>query len=189
MNKALTERESSLILGLQSATRKADFLNQYNVTFGDPLAYKEEMKRLFRVTPADVQRVAKQYLSEHRVRLDVTPGEQAKRPPEAEVDRKSQGDVAVAPPAVKDTFDRSVMPTPGPNPKFTPPPVVRRKLSNGLKLLIAERHELPILTLDLVVKGGQNLEPDGQGGPGADGREPADRRHRQPATRCNWPGP
>ena len=49
---------------------------------------------------------------------------------------------------VKDTFDRSVMPELGPTPKFTPPAVVRRKLSNGLEVLIAERHELPILSLD-----------------------------------------
>ena len=55
---------------------------------------------------------------------------------------------------INDSFDRSVMPTPGPNPSFTPPPVVRRKLSNGLEVLVAERHGLPVLTLNLVVRGG-----------------------------------
>jgi zinc protease len=61
--------------------------------------------------------------------------------------------------AVKETFDRSKMPEVGPAPKFTPPGVVRRKLSNGLEVLIAERHELPVLSLELVVKGGETLVP------------------------------
>ena len=60
---------------------------------------------------------------------------------------------------VKDTFDRSKMPEVGPAPKFTPPGVVRRKLSNGLEVLVAERHELPVLSLELVVKGGETLVP------------------------------
>ena len=56
------------------------------------------------------------------------------------------------------------MPAVGPTPAFTPPPVVRRKLSNGLEVLIAERHQLPILTLNLVVRGGENLAPEGKTG-------------------------
>ena len=163
--KAQNTQESQLVVGLQSAGRKADFLNSYNVEFGDPLAYKAEMVKLFAVTPDDVKRVANQYLTANRVRLDVNPGPQTPRPPEVEVDREAQAPVANPPVAeVKDDFDRSVMPKVGPNPEFTPPPVVRRKLSNGLEVLVAERHELPILTLNLVVKGGETLVPDGKEG-------------------------
>ncbi len=156
--------ESSLIIGLQSATRKADFLNQHNVIFGDPLAYKDQMKKLFQVTPADVKRVANKYLIGKRIRLDVVPGPPTERAPEVAVDREAQKEVNAPSPKIEETFDRSVMPEPGPNPDFSPPPVVRRKLSNGLELLIAERHELPILTLDLVVKGGEALVPPGKEG-------------------------
>jgi zinc protease len=162
--KAQTTRESGLVMSLQSATRKADFLNGNNVMHGDPLAYKDEMKRLFAVTPEDVKRVANKYLTAHRVRLDVTPGEQAKRPPEVAVDRAGQKDITVTLPEIQESFDRSVMPKVEGNPPFTPPPVVRRELSNGLEVLIAERHSLPILSLDLVVKGGENLVPDGKEG-------------------------
>lgn len=56
------------------------------------------------------------------------------------------------------------MPKIGPDPKFAPPPVVRRRLSNGLEVLVAERHELPIVSLRLEVKGGETLVPaDKQG--------------------------
>jgi zinc protease len=163
--KAQNTQESGLVVGLQSVQKKADYLNNYNVEFGDPLAYKAEMRRLFAVTPADVKRVANQYLSANRIRLDVIPGPPAERAPEVEVDRAKQAPLESPKIAeVKDTFDRSVMPELGPTPKFTPPPVVRRKLSDGLEVLIAERHELPILTLELVAKGGETLVPEGKGG-------------------------
>jgi zinc protease len=162
--KAQTTSESGLVFSLESIGGKADFLNRQNVNFGDPLAYKAEMKKLFAVNPDDVKRVANEYLGPNRVRLDVTPGAQAKRPPESEVDRKGQ--VAIAPerPPVKDAFDRSKMPGTGETPDFSPPPVVRRKLSNGLEVILSERHELPILTFRLILKGGQNLEPPGRDG-------------------------
>ncbi|WP_422927591.1 M16 family metallopeptidase [Singulisphaera sp. PoT] len=165
VTKAQNTQESELIIGLQSAGRKADYLNNYNVEFGDPLAYKAEMIRLFKVTPEDVKRVANQYLTKTRIRLDVTPGAPTPRAPEVEVDRSKQAPIESPKIAeVKDTFDRSVMPKIGPTPDFTPPAVTRRTLSNGLEVLVAERHELPILTLSLVLKGGDVLVPPAKHG-------------------------
>jgi zinc protease len=165
VRKAQSTRASRLIVSLQSAMRKADFLNANNVEYGDPLAYKKEMAKLFAVTPADVKRVAKKYLTGHRIRLDVNPGPPTPRAPEVAVDRSTQKELeAPEPVAVKDSFDRSVMPEPGPTPKFAPPAVARRKLKNGLEVLISERHELPILSLALVIKGGETLVPRGKEG-------------------------
>jgi zinc protease len=65
---------------------------------------------------------------------------------------------------VKDSFDRSAMPGLGPTPHYRPPRFERRTLSNGLELRIAQRHELPILTVDLVVKSGETQAPDGKDG-------------------------
>ncbi len=175
ITKAQNTQESQLVVGLQSAGRKADFLNNYNVEFGDPLAYKAEMVRLFKVTPEDVKRVANQYLTANRIRLDVNPGDPTPRKAEAEVDRSKQTPVEAPKIAeVKDEFDRSKMPEVGPTPKYTPP-VTRRTLSNGLEVLIAERHELPILTLNLVVKGGEASFPSGKEGARLDDRQPPDR--------------
>lgn len=163
--KAQTETESRLIIGLQSAGRKADFLNGNNVQLGDPLAYKNELKKLFAVTPADVQRVAKAYLTPNRVRVDVVPGAPTPRAPEVAVDPSLQEELK-SPPVVNaaDSFDRSKMPTLAATPEFAPPPAQRRTLSNGLGLLVVERHELPILSLNLVVRGGENLVPPGKEG-------------------------
>ena len=160
IRKANNAEESALVLGLQASERKADFLNQMNVDYGDPLAYKAELKKQFSVTIADLKRVANKYLTADRVRLDVTPGPPTPRAPEVTVDASKQAPI-VNPPAiaVKDSFDRSLMPKVDEAPKFAPPPVVRRKLSNGLEIVVAERHALPILSLSLVVKGGETLVP------------------------------
>ena len=161
--KAQNGRESQLVVGLQSMQRKADFLNSNNVNYGDPLAYKAEITKLFAVTPADVKRVAERYLTADRVRVDVTPGAPTPRAAESAVETAHAEDADTSA-KVPSTFDRTVEPEVGPTPSFDPPPVVRRTLANGLEVLIAERHELPILTLNLVLKGGETLVPAGKEG-------------------------
>jgi len=157
--------ESRSVLTLQSVAAKSDFLNRYNVEFGDPLAYKKELREAYAVTADDVKRVANKYLIADRVRLDVNPGTRTPRPAEATVDPSAQAPLAAVPAASAiDSFDRSTEPRPGPNPAFTPAPVERRRLSNGLEVLIAERHNLPIVGLNLVVKGGGTLVPPGKEG-------------------------
>jgi zinc protease len=165
VRKAQNERESALVMGLQSATRKASVLCQYEETLNDPLGYRTELAKVFAVTPAEVKRVAGQYLKPQRIELDVVPGPPASRPPEVSVDRAKQAPL-VDPPIVQvaDAFDRSVMPKLGPTPHYVAPRFERRKLSNGLELRIVERHDLPIVTLDLVVKSGETSVPAGKEG-------------------------
>ncbi len=165
VKKAQNARESELIMGFQSVTHKASTLNQYAANFGDPLAYRTELDRVFAVTPEDVKRVAEKYLGPKRIELDVVPGPPAKRPPETAVDPKTQAPLPNPPVvAVNDLFDRSVMPPLGPTPHYAPPQFHRRKLTGGLEVRIVERHDLPIVTLDLVVKSGETLAPKGKEG-------------------------
>ncbi|RUL88594.1 M16 family metallopeptidase [Tautonia sociabilis] len=162
--KAQNETESGLIFGLESVAARSDYFNQNNVAFGDPLAYREQLQRLFDVRPEDVRRVAQQYLTPNRVRMDVTPGAPTPRAPEVAANAAVAVDLVADEPPVIDSFDRSVMPEPGPAPEFSPPPVERRALSNGLEVLVVSRPQLPILTMDLVVKGGAVLVPEGKDG-------------------------
>ena len=59
VRKAQNERESELVMGMQSVTRKATLLNEYMDRYGDPLGYQSEIEKIFAVTPEDVKRVAK----------------------------------------------------------------------------------------------------------------------------------
>ncbi len=165
VRKAQNERESELVMGLQSVTRKAGLLSQYEALRGDPLGFRTEIDKVFAVTPDQVKRVANEYLGPRRIEVEVLPGPPATRPPETSVDRSKQAPLS-SPPGVevKDTFDRSVMPKLGPTPHYAPPRFARRKLSNGLEVRIVERHDLPIVTFDLVVKSGETSTPRGKEG-------------------------
>jgi zinc protease len=168
VTKAQNERESALITGLQSVTRKASVLNQSMDMYGDPLGYRLELEKVFKVTPEDVIRVARQYLGANRIELEIMPGPPASRPAEADVDRAKQAPVVGPTLAeIKDVFDRSIVPALGPTPHYVPPGIERRALTNGLPVLIVERHELPIVTVDLIVKSGETSTPGGKEGLGS----------------------
>ena len=62
------------------------------------------------------------------------------------------------------TLDRSKVPTLGPPPKVSLPPIVTRQLPNGLKLMIVEQHELPLADFVLVVGSGGTMDPSAKGG-------------------------
>lgn len=62
------------------------------------------------------------------------------------------------------TLDRTKAPILGPPPKVALPPIVTRRLANGLKLLIVEQHELPLADFILVVGSGGTVDPSAKGG-------------------------
>lgn len=62
------------------------------------------------------------------------------------------------------TIDRNKVPTLGPAPKVSLPPVVTRQLPNGLKLMIVEQHELPLADFILVVGRGGTVDPSAKAG-------------------------
>lgn len=55
--------------------------------------------------------------------------------------------------------DRTAPPTLGPPPALKLPPVVVRQLPNGLKLMVVERHKLPVADFLLVVPAGATANP------------------------------
>lgn len=69
-----------------------------------------------------------------------------------------------APTAAASAFDRSGPPTLAPPPSVTVPPVVTRELANGLKLLIVEHHELPVVDIILLVNTGSEADPASHAG-------------------------
>lgn len=61
--------------------------------------------------------------------------------------------------------DWTKAPAPTAEPKFKPPVAKRSKLANGLQLLVVENHDLPIVSLQLVIPGaGASADPKGKGG-------------------------
>lgn len=60
--------------------------------------------------------------------------------------------------------DRSAPPALGPPPSFDPPAIERFELSNGLEVLLLEKHEVPLVQANLVVRTGSVDDPEGKTG-------------------------
>jgi zinc protease len=117
-----------------------DLANEYNTYLGNPNKFQWDLDRHLNVTAADIQRVAKQYLDfNRRVIVNIIP----------------QGDFAAA----TSDLDRSKEPGPAPEPSFTPPTIETATLSNGCKLYLVEKHRLPLVQANIVVKSGWADDP------------------------------
>ena len=113
---------------------KSDRLAQSQVFLGSPEAYKASLKRVHDATADDLKNVANKWLSDGVYILEVTPF------PEYKADANGA--------------DRSKMPTPGAPPELKLPKLQRGTLSNGLKVILAERHEVPLVNFTLAIDAG-----------------------------------
>src|SRR5260221_12741047 len=113
---------------------KSDRLAQGQVFVGNPEAYKVQLKRVHDVTAEDLKAAANKWLSDGVYILEVTPF------PDFKVEANGA--------------DRSKMPTPGAPPELKLPKLQRSTLSNGLKVILAERHEVPLVNFTLAADAG-----------------------------------
>jgi len=169
--RAVAHFESQMVRALESISDfggRADRLNMYNVYTGDPGFLQKDFARYLRVQAADVQRVARKYLSGHKVVLEVTPGKETTIVPDPrqaaekvreELAKQHQEPPLPEPPTIAEDDDRKQLPGPRPTPKFQLPPIHRRVLSNGMKVLVVENHELPSVTIHAVFPVGRSSDP------------------------------
>lgn len=113
---------------------KSDVLAMNQVYLGDPGAYKTKLQRVRDLTPAKMQAAARRWLSDGEYVLEVHPFGELK--PETT------------------TTDRTHPPQTGEPPELRFPKLERATLSNGLKIVLAERHEIPMIDLSLLVDSG-----------------------------------
>jgi zinc protease len=113
---------------------KSDILAESEVFGGSPDFYKTNLMRIRGATGKAVQAAAKKWLTDGDLVLEVRPF------PEFT--------------AAKTGVDRSKLPTLGEVPEATFPDLQRAELANGLKIIVAERHSVPVVSLSLVVDAG-----------------------------------
>ncbi|HLF19212.1 MAG TPA: pitrilysin family protein [Bacteroidota bacterium] len=65
---------------------------------------------------------------------------------------------------VRGQVDRSKKPTPGPTPPLGLPNIQRAVLKNGLKVMLVEYHQVPMVQFNLVLATGTTADPDGKPG-------------------------
>ncbi len=113
---------------------KSDILAMNQTYRGDPNFYQTNLDYVRGATPKDLQTAAQRWLNDDAYILTVQPY------PSYETNGKP--------------VDRATLPTPGPAPEVKFPAVQRAELANGLKLIVAERHSVPIVDFFLAVYAG-----------------------------------
>lgn len=122
---------------------KSDVLARCQTYTGNPDCYKDYLKEVRAATPASVKKAANDWLSDGDYVLEVQPYPTFKT---------AAG------------VDRSKEPLVGGAPSVQLPPMQKVTLSNGLKVVLAERHGAPVVNFSLLVDSGYSADPaDAQG--------------------------
>ena len=118
---------------------KSDLLARCQTYRGNPDCYKDYLQWVKAATPATVKKAAEEWLSDGDYVLEVHP-----YPTSFKTDAK---------------LDRSKEPAPGGPMSLNLPPLQKATLSNGLKVVLAERHSAPVVNFTLMVDSGYSADP------------------------------
>jgi zinc protease len=136
---------------------KADVLAQCQVFAGNPACYRTVLANFQAATPASLKAAAAKWLRRGAFTLQIDPGERKPMPEEPAVANLPPS--TVAPPAkglkaLPSTVDRKVgLPKVETFPALRFPALARATLSNGLKVVLAERRGLPIVQMSMEFRG------------------------------------
>ena len=120
---------------------KSDILASSMIYGGSPDAYKTTLKHIDEATPESLKESANHWLADGVYVLEVTP-----YPAYA---------------AAKEGADRKTQPVAGATPEAKFPAVQKATLANGLKIVLAERHSIPVVNFLLIVDAGYAADKGG----------------------------
>ena len=113
---------------------KSDILAMNEVLVGSADHYKVALKRVEEATAENLKASAQEWLTDGVYVLEVHPFPEFK--------------------TASSSVDRSKVPAPGPSPDVIFPEFQRSTLSNGLKIILAERHSVPVVNFNLLIDAG-----------------------------------
>ncbi len=171
LNEAKNQLLTGAIRGRETADGKASTLAQAVIIDGDPKSADRQLAEIAAVTPADVQRVAKRYLTDNRSATVRYLPATDKTPKGDAIEVASTVQVAaLMPPADIKLFtpasaaERLLPPAPGAPVVAAIPSPVESRLANGMKLIVVEKHDLPLIAATIVVPGGGASDPVNRAG-------------------------
>lgn len=137
LERAKTQELSGFVRGIERIGGfggKSDVLAQGQVFLGNPAAYQITLQRTREATAGKVQDAARKWLSDGVYELEVNPFP----------------DYATT----LSTVDRSKLPVPVITPTVAFPKLQKATLANGLKVVLAERHDVPLVNFTLQADAG-----------------------------------
>ena len=162
LTRALAKFEKSNYESLTSPLSRAIVLALGFLQKDDPTYYRRDIARYFKVSPADLARVAEAYLKPESVVVEVVP-ESPTNPKAAAVKAGPLASVGAEPalsartPAVGPDWTK--LPGPATTREFSPPRVLTRTLSNGIKVWFVPWKTLPIVTGRWIIPAGTSDDP------------------------------
>ena len=161
--RAVNAIETRLVQGLESLGGfggVADRLNMYNHFKRDPGYLAADAARYRAVTPASVRAFLQtQVKPTNRVVIHGVPGTQELGPPVPTPPPSTAKPGEGAESINADEPWRAQAPPPGPLPSFALPVAQTFRLANGLTVLYTERPGLPVVSANLVIRSGSELNP------------------------------
>jgi len=137
MERVKNQRLAGFLRGIERVGGfggKSDLLASSQVYQGSPDAYKASLKRIEAATPEDVRSAGRRWLADGVYVLEVHPY------PKYETSKTGA--------------DRSKLPELGAFPELRLPKLQHSTLANGMKVVLAERHETPLVNLWVVLDAG-----------------------------------
>ena len=175
LSEAKNEILTASLKSRETAEGKASTLAASIIVSRDPKAADEQLAAIGRVTAADVQRVARKYLGDNQsAALIYLPDAMAKGAKGDTIAVAST--VKVAPLVVPSDVvihtqaaegQRVAVPAPGAAVSPIIPRAVETRLANGLRVIVVEKRDLPIVTATVVAPTGGGSDPDGKAGTAA----------------------
>jgi zinc protease len=163
--EAKSELVSSELFQRESASGRAGVLGRAIMIAGDPNFADKQLAAVQRVTAADVQRVAKQYLRDDR-RVSIRYLDESARPASAVTQsvKSERLGLDLPPPArpanqLAAEGQRMAPPAPVAPRPVAAPRLAERTLPNGLRVVVAKSTEVPLSTAYLVFNGGATTDP------------------------------
>ncbi|HEY6174111.1 MAG TPA: insulinase family protein [Kofleriaceae bacterium] len=145
---------------------KADVLAECQVYTGNPACYRASLATIQGATPALLKQVAAKWLKRGAFTLQIDPGERkplVEDPAVADLPPSQVAPPARGLKAVAQSVDRSLgVPKVDSFPELRFPAVARATLSNGLKVVLAERRGLPLVQMRMQFLGAGFSSDHGQ---------------------------
>jgi zinc protease len=137
LERIVTTRKAEFIRGVERVGGfggKSDILAQNEVYLGDPGFYKTTLARWEAADGAALKAVANKWMARGHYALEVHPFDEYS--------------------TTENTVDRSAIPAPGPAPEVAFDDFERFELSNGLRVVLAQRGAVPVVNLRMLVNAG-----------------------------------
>ncbi len=172
VERAKNQIKTGLLQSMETLSGLASRLLYYDVFADDPAYLSQDLQRYERATPESLGIWAKKILTKNqRVVIDVEPNPSAPimgrliRATTQSASRPVSVDNRIPPRAepsetplrtTPDAAFRETIPPPGKIEPFKVPAVKRFGLKNGLQVILAESHKLPLVDMDMIVKTGSS---------------------------------